>query len=265
MSTSTSHPATAQQLRQFFAGISPHLKLAASRPYCPTAEELGRFIGAIGERIAQVEKEQRELDRLEATRFNVFDLIEPDENKLSDVLQILLDPKGSHGQGDLFLKLLLAQFHFDPKSLDTSAATVRREVSTHALKNYRRRIDLLIEAGVLVAIENKVDSGEQVGQVKDYLDHLGNCTAAKQQPYMLIYLTPDGRSAESVCNISATATGQNGRLCCWSYQRELFDWLETCREKCKADKIRHFLADFITYIQTVLKREMTLNQQDLDE
>jgi hypothetical protein len=32
-----------------------------------------------------------------ATGFNVFHLIEPDENKLSDILAGLLDPKGSHG------------------------------------------------------------------------------------------------------------------------------------------------------------------------
>jgi len=263
MISTTSNPVTEQQLRQFFAGISPHLKLADSQPYCPTADELSQFISTIGKRIDQVEKEQQELDRLEATRFNVFDLIEPDENKLSDVLQILLDPKGSHGQGDLFLKLLLSKIGFGAHELCTTDARIRREVPTDAIANRRRRIDLLIEAGVLVAIENKVDAGEQVDQVKDYLDHLAKCTTVKQQPYMLIYLTPDRRLPESVCTTSAGAVGTNGRLCCWSYQSELLTWLELCREKCRAEKIRYLLADFAAYIKTVLRRDTQLEIKEL--
>jgi len=40
-----------------------------------------------------------------APRFNCFDFINPDENKLSEVLAELLDPKGTHAQGDVFLRL----------------------------------------------------------------------------------------------------------------------------------------------------------------
>src|SRR5947208_1213741 len=47
--------------------------------------------------------------RRTASGFNVFDFISPSENVLSDILQFFLDPEASHGQGDIFLGLLLAR------------------------------------------------------------------------------------------------------------------------------------------------------------
>jgi len=47
-----------------------------------------------------LEKSQKETDRLLSTRFNLIDLINPDENKLSELISILLNPHEKHGQGD---------------------------------------------------------------------------------------------------------------------------------------------------------------------
>jgi hypothetical protein len=66
----------------------------------------------LSRQVENVEGQQRRLDRKQATGFNVFDFIDPDENKLSDVLAWLLDPKGSHGQGDVFLPQLFEHLGF---------------------------------------------------------------------------------------------------------------------------------------------------------
>lgn len=45
--------------------------------------------------------------------FNVFDLISPDENKLSDIIANLLDLNGTHGQGALFAKEFVKNLQLD--------------------------------------------------------------------------------------------------------------------------------------------------------
>ena len=103
------------ELEQFFVQVGTRLEKAEARlvpreslPLVSHAE-LRPFFAAVSHCAERAEVQQRRRDKRLATGFNVFDLIEPDENKLSDILADLLDPKGSHGQGDLFLRLLLQQ------------------------------------------------------------------------------------------------------------------------------------------------------------
>ena len=111
---SSSHqPVNRSELERFFADIGsrvllPQTDLAHSSSRPPVDQrELERFFADVNYRVHLAETLQCQLDVRLATGFNVFDLIEPDENKLSDVLAGLLNPKGAHGQGDLFLRLHL--------------------------------------------------------------------------------------------------------------------------------------------------------------
>ncbi len=134
-------------------------------------------------------------------------------------------------------------------------AKVQREAPTFGIQKYRRRMDLLVEAGAWLVIENKVDSLEQPGQVKDYLEHLQRCTQRGTIQSTLIYLTPNGRSPQSLLPAMLKKHTENGRLHCWSYQSELRKWLEACVAIAKPQKIKIFLTAFIGYIESELKRE----------
>ena len=180
--------------------VAPEAAPLAHSPARPLADisRLKSFMDAVSHRVEETESRQRSIDRKTATGFNVFDLIAPDENKLSDILAGLLNPKGTHGQGDRFLRLLLKQLGFGSALSLTKNATIRREAPTHRITKFRRRMDILVEAGILLAIDNKVDSLEQPTQVKDYLEHLDHCTCRRSIQSTLIYLTPDGREPESL-------------------------------------------------------------------
>ena len=218
-------------------------------------QELEQFFAAVGKQLARAEKKQRKLDRRTATGFNVFDLIDPDENKLSDILKDLLDPKGIHGQGDLFLRLLFEQLDMGSHANSTRNAKVQREAPTYRIKKYRRRMDVLVEAGAILAIENKVASPEEPDQVKDYLEHLRHCTQNNQKNSVLIYLTPERRRPDSLTPDQFNEAKSYGILRCWSYQVEIREWLENCRRNCQANKIKIFLTDFIAYIESHLSRK----------
>ncbi len=123
--------------------------------------EIEHFFVSVKHAVERAETQQRRIDKRLATGFNVVHLIDPGENKLSDILADLLNPKGAHGQGDLFLRLLFKQLGLGPIAKLIKDATVQREAPTHGIQKYRRRMDVFVEAGALLAIENKLDSPEQ--------------------------------------------------------------------------------------------------------
>lgn len=213
--------------------------------------DLERFFSGAKRQIELVEQQDRKL----ASAFNVFDLIRPDENRLSDVLVLLLDPRGTHGQGDLFLRLLMQKLDVGLSLANTKRALVRREAATNRIENSQRRLDVLVDAGDFVAIENKVNAAEQKDQVKDYLKHLMCYTNVRMTRSVLIYLTPDGRWPESIVRAEVDQAVVENRLRCWSYGRHLRAWLEECQSQCEAARFKLFLSDFIGYIERVLQRE----------
>lgn len=113
-------------------------------------------------------------------RFNIFDVLKTTHNEIrhSNVLAWLLDPDGSHGLRELFLRRWLMQvFHdadpndtsyIDPVAIDSapfSSVTIHREWS---------HIDLLVEIETttgrrwVICIENKVWSWQGQGQLSRY-------------------------------------------------------------------------------------------------
>ena len=70
--------------------------------------EYEQFFAEFTTRLDATERLEREFDRKLAHRFNVFDYLRVDELGLSRVIGDLLDPKASHGQGALFLQILLS-------------------------------------------------------------------------------------------------------------------------------------------------------------
>jgi hypothetical protein len=257
------------EFQAFFDGVQAILVARPSDPGSAASlvnrEELEKFFNAAAQKVDEAEKQQREIDKVEATGFNVFHLIEPDENKLSDILADLLNPKGSHGQGDLFLRLLFDRLQISVDPSVTLNAKVHREARTDTIKNRKRRMDILVRAGITLAFENKIDADEQENQVRDYLEHLRLDTQRNAPQSALIYLTPNGRrptflSAEETHQHEALRT-----LHCWSYQDKLKDWLAACQSACMAAKMRHFLLAFIDYIETDLKRDAEENEEKSDE
>ncbi|MBO0698072.1 MAG: PD-(D/E)XK nuclease family protein [Zavarzinella sp.] len=248
------NPPSDLDLARFFADMGNLLALADPIGRAIDLRDVEQFFDDAATVIELARRRQQEMDRTQAGRFNVFDLIEPDENRLSDIIADLLDPDGRHGQGSVFLSLLFEELSSKIGHDSSTRAKIVREAPTLGIQKFRRRIDILVETDVLLAIENKIDSPEQWEQVKDYLEYLRVHSRNWRTPAFLIYLTPNGRRPSSVVGTELADHQANHRLVCWSYDRELRKWLDRCSAECRADKIRHFLIDLIAYIDSVLKR-----------
>lgn len=136
-------------------------------------------------------------------RFNIFDAlgVARVEIRHSNFLAWLITPGESHGQGDLFLKSMLMdvlrksrQQGIDPPvspveldGADLGGVEIRREW---------RNIDLLItcdEPRFVIAIENKIDSGEHSNQLQRYEDTISEHFPGAR--CLFVFLTPEGDEA----------------------------------------------------------------------
>jgi hypothetical protein len=209
-------------------------------------ERVGRTLCELREKLAAAREEIRRNELLHATRFNVFGYIRPDENRLSDILADLLDPHGTHGQGDAFLRLFGTELGVELPD-DLTGTTVTREEPTTLLTNPLRRIDVVIDFGPSgLAIENKPWAGEQVDQVKDYLDQLRRRYGER---FVLVYLTGDGSPPPSVPPDALSRLEREGRFRLLPFPTGFSAWLDACADRCRAEPVRGFLRQFRQYVR----------------
>lgn len=132
------------------------------------------------------ERAQEERDRRLGRRFSTFDLVRTQELDFSRIFRGLLDPRGDHGQGDLFLSLLLEELNTEPKWVDSLRnfrapagrnSRVETEYSTGPIdiptmtKKLSGSIDIVVqlEDNRWIGIENKPSAPDQTWQVDRYL------------------------------------------------------------------------------------------------
>ena len=219
-----------------------------------------RFIDELTPRLDTAHALERELDAHLARRFNVFDYLRTDELGLSRVVADLLKPDGKHGQGPIFLKLLLAGCGLEAHLARLDARdSVEVEVEK-AIKG-NRRLDICVRiGGRCLAIENKPYAGDQPCQIRDYLHWLRDGNFEK---YALIYLSPSGDapSSESVepSDLEGLEDGGHFKImpyysagdqgewedgfddCRLSYP--LAEWFSDCRKNCKVERLCWFLRE----------------------
>ena len=147
-----------------------------------------------------------DLERLEdlLAEFNLFDVlkVERRETQHSALLAWLLDPRGSHGLGEYFLRRFLSEAALAARERGIGEVTPLIvdgwKLDDIEVATERHRIDIMLvaEADEFVClIENKIGAGEHSNQLSRYLD-----TVEREyeglNPFP-IFLTPDGTGPES--------------------------------------------------------------------
>lgn len=195
-------------------------------------------------------------------RFNVFRILEvtSDEVRLhSRLLGELLNPKGSHGRGDVFLKLFLNLIKsksdiFTPQltRFNTAIAIVKIEYHIPAYISSDKleggRIDIKIESGQEnIIIENKIYAGDQYNQLIRYYNF--------DRTAPLIYLTLDGKEpSEFSCrdDKSSIHLKSNEHFQCLSYKQDIVTWLKECiKETEKLPIVKETIQQYIHLINSL--------------
>lgn len=168
--------------------------------------------------ILEKAKVSRNESRLRGEQFNIFHAcgVNHYETTHSAILAEFLNPEGSHGQGDTYLKEFLSVVGDVglQSAFDTSESSITTEYSTSC-----GRLDILISnsKGQAIIIENKIYAGDQWEQLKRYDNfasqkyHVGN--------YAILYLTLWGDEASE-------QSGEGVRYKCISYKDTILEWLK---------------------------------------
>lgn len=168
--------------------------------------------------------------QLSGENFNIFRILNLTTNEVrthSAFIGELLNPKGSHGQNDSFLRHFLKTVGI--VGFDTSDAEVEIEKFTGYINwevTEGGYLDIIItnKKSQCIIIENKIYAGDQLNQLQRYHNYGKNMFPAQCH---LFYLTLDGRSA------SADTCGtlvENEHFNTLSYQKDIIKWLELCLE-----------------------------------
>lgn len=194
-------------------------------------------------------------DRL-APEFNIFDYLRTDEMGLSICISNLLNPKGKHGQGSVFLDTFL---NFIGPTAAWAKSSDSCVVSTEKQANGQRRIDIYLTfpKGV-IGIENKPWAECQDKQLSDYADYLEKVAGNKK--WLLLFFGNREPSTNSITLDKRQKLSKEGQYIPFNYS-EIIEWLEVCVCKSKALIVRIFIEELIKYIRTNINGELDMTEE----
>lgn len=201
---------------------------------------------------ANTEKEDR---KKRGEEFNIFTTLGLYANEVrlhSALLAELLNPKGSHGMGDIMIKAFLKEIGVNPNFLDSTKINpyIKERHIGHITDTTGGRIDIILEDGHhAIIIENKIFAGDQENQLVRY-NNYGK--KFKSNNYVLLYLTLNGHKASEYSTSNLKLDYK-----CISYESDILKWLDSC-VKLAYNKplLRETLIQYINLLKQLTGKNM---------
>lgn len=229
--------------------------------------------------VSIISKKYDEIATITGENFNIFKILKMETKEVkthSAFLAELLNPKGSHGQGDTFLELFIAEINetnigesdldahynqkFDIRQFETSNAKTNVEFHIGETTDTEGgRIDILITSNTAkIIIENKIYAGDQPFQLVRY-----NNFDVKAPLYYLT-LSQNTKPQEMSIKSQDKELKEKEHYKRISYENEILNWLEKCREKAVNHALlRETITQYINLIKYLTGK--TLNSKMEEE
>jgi hypothetical protein len=185
------------------------------------------LINSLLGQVSSLNRMQEKLALLSGENFNVFRILGLETREVrmhSAFLGELLNPDGSHGLRDTFLKLFTQAVGFKEFETNTARLVVEYDIGRISADYLQGgRIDIYLEsAGQYIFIENKIYASDQHNQLGRYY--------AYRPGARLLYLTLNG----SVPTKEGAGILTSEQYQCLSYHTHILKWLEECRQAAAA-------------------------------
>lgn len=235
------------------------------------------------ETTGRIVKHHQQLSEARQEYYNMFSVfqIETRENKThSAFITDLLNPKGAHRQGNVFLELFLEvvkpkleqestdefKEKFPTKTFDTSNVFVKTEHTIDAINIYEKgdeeganatggRIDIFLrdKNGTMISIENKIHAIDQNKQIQRYYNY-------KTAKNTVFYLTLNGSEPSKKSKLKLISDKHFFNI---SYSNDITQWLELClKEVPNFTALRETINQYIILIK---KLTYTMNKEQQEE
>lgn len=203
-----------------------------------------------------------------APDFSVFDYIDTSELGLSRILGDLLNPKGRHAQGTLFLRRFIetclpdiahnaAWLDFMKDLPNTRIFLEERTSATNAW----RRMDIYLSQAPQfgICIENKPYAHDQEAQISDYVKELKE----RHPHFHLVYLNERGiPSAYSISEEELKALKKSQRITFLTYTN-LTKWLKACMADIQNASVLEFSKQLVQFIYKQFTGVNNMSEQQL--
>ncbi len=190
-----------------------------------------------------------EIKKINGENFNIFSILNMERYEVkthSYFIYELINPKGSHDQKALFLKLFFKDVL--KLELDKDVAFEKIQVKREDPTDEKRRIDFTIETDKrIIAIEMKIDASDQPNQLSNYSNFIKEHKPNKEQK--LYYLTLFGTEASEKSTNELEVEKDYHTI---SFRLEIYKWLNSCIEKSATiPTLREGLVHYKNLIQKI--------------
>ena len=190
----------------------------------------------------------QDFDKLELglNKPNIFEILRISKTEIrhSNFLSWLLNPKSSHGLGDVFLKRFLREIFSSDKVSNIDQIEVNKlDLSNVQIRREWKNIDLLIIFDdIVICIENKIYSKEHSNQLERYKNIVEKEFPKQRKSF--VYLTPFGIPSENEPETYVFI----------SYQSivDSIDRIIDIYEDSMINSVKNYINDY----STILKREI---------
>lgn len=229
--------------------------------------------GSITELLNHVQLlETKRLQKVEEERkrgewFNVFNVlgVSTDEVRThSAFIAELLNPQGSHGCGDEFLKAFIKVIpSLNGFDIETIKAKTQVEISIGQIdKDYAEggRLDIIVHTDThAIIIENKIYAGDQYNQLLRYYKY---AESRYKNNNRILYLTLDGGSPSELSTGKQMEEGKD--FYSISYDSDIANWLQHCITiAVNKPLVRETLFQYLNLIKQLTNQ--TMEQTDKKE
>lgn len=238
-------------------------------------EDNSKYIKALLGSINSIREKYNKINEITGANYNVFNVLKLKSNEVvlhSRFIGDLLNPKGKHGRGDVFLKLFLEQVKsILPDNIDVcdnfrtpNAKLIVEEYIGVVKTDEGGRIDLVVKDGInTIVIENKIYAEDQKQQLVRYYN--------KYPKSLMIFLTLNGKAATSK-SLTPSKDNEDGRkeplitdvdYIRMSYKTEIKNWLEEC--VCHTTQFPFLRESLIQYLNIVKQLTGQSNSNVMNE
>lgn len=209
--------------------------------------------------VSEINKKYEEIANITGDNFNIFKILKIESSEVkfhSALLAELLNPKGSHGQKEEFLKAFIKNLqieNFEEPDI-TNCQVVVEEHNGKINEDYTigGRIDIVIKANPnkVIVIENKINAVDQFNQLVRYKHAYPNG--------QILYLTLEGGhpSSDSIGDL------KENEYRCISYSHDIIKWLEECRKKSVMfPMLRECISQYINLIKHLTHQSPNKRQE----
>ncbi len=205
--------------------------------------------------VNEISKKYKTMAMNTGANFNIFNILNIGQREvyLCCLLKELIDPKGSHFQGNTYLNLffdVLRKNHNDKFNLKNMIEPI---VSKEEVIEKLRRIDITIDdfkSKQYLPIEVKIYAQDQKEQCKDYLKKAFK-KYSQNNNARLCYLTINGNMPDEISTDKLTLA-EKEQIIPISWKKDIIEWVDNCisnKNTINKPPIREVLIQFKKTIQ----------------